>query len=233
MEKPAYEEYAGKPKDARREAISSSGALDRKRFLLSASPEWKERIRKLQDIVYELKKEHPEAISLSLFGSLTKGYANEKSDVDAYLNVDNSSVNIPAGKRVSNAFFLAGLIGDKLREEFNLSEEQVGHIIPALWSKKTLKEDLKDSTYNVNVVRKLFLLSVGANINEYRKIVFDELEAKGIDGDLVWISIMDELANFENSGLPGNAQQKRRLLYPKTLAEGRKYFLQESKEGIS
>ena len=57
MEKLAYEEYSGKPKDTRREVISLSGVLDRRRFLLSASPEWKERIKKLQDIVYELKED--------------------------------------------------------------------------------------------------------------------------------------------------------------------------------
>jgi len=81
-----YQKYTGKEKEERRELASTYGDLERKRFLLSRNPELKERLEILQVLVYEMQKEHPEIISLSLFGSLTKGYATPESDYDGYIN---------------------------------------------------------------------------------------------------------------------------------------------------
>ena len=230
MEKLAYEAYSGKQKNLRREIISESGTLDRKRFLLSASPEWKDRIRKLQDIVYELKKEYPEIISLSLYGSLTKGYANEESDIDAYLNIDEDVAN--KNLRTQSRFFYEDIARKKIKDVLGLSDGQVRHVHSEFWAESKIVKDASHGFASWQIAQ-LFLLSVGKDINKYRKVVFNESEKLGADGETYWQSIMDSLAFLENSGLSKELIQKRGFLYPKTLTEGRKYFLQEAKDSIS
>lgn len=226
MEKHSYEQYVGKEKNERRELMSASGALDRRRFLLSRSLEWKERIKKLQEVFYEIKKDHPEVVSLSLFGSLTKGYANEESDVDGWLNIDNDKT-----PKNSSPEQYQNMIISHIKHALNLDYKKIEHVVPVFWQKEEIIHMCKHK--DVGDLVKLFTLSIGRDINNYRKIVFDELEKEGLDGEIVWISLMDKLALFESGGLDGAAQRKRRKLYPRNLAEGRKYFLQGLPDEIS
>lgn len=64
--------------------------LDTHRFVLSENPELRERLKKFKKEFAELKKEYPELSACTVFGSQTKGYATEKSDLDVsvYLDTD-------------------------------------------------------------------------------------------------------------------------------------------------
>ena len=125
-EKHNYIEYDGLPKEERRKRITEAAtkSLEAKRFLLSRNPELKNRIRQLGVVVRKLKKEHPEIISLNLCGSLIKGYANKKSDIDA-----NLLVNInPEGNDALYPYYDT-LIRKSLIQDLHLQATQVQHCI--------------------------------------------------------------------------------------------------------
>ena len=93
---------------------------------------------------------------------------------------------------------------------------------------KVVKTVIEQSNGRVPVV-------AGAGSNDTAKSMrtAKAMEKLGADGETYWQSIMDSLAFLENSGLSKELIQKRGFLYPKTLTEGRKYFLQEAKDSIS
>lgn len=62
--------------------------LERKRFFLSPSPEAKERLERLRQAYAELKSNYPEFFGLTIYGSHTKGYANDTSDIDGHIFLD-------------------------------------------------------------------------------------------------------------------------------------------------
>ena len=221
LERPSYEAYESKPKNERRQIVSASGVLERKRFLLSSSPEVKERLHKLQDLVYELKKEYPELICFSIYGSFTKGYAMPESDIDGHFMVDE----VLKSKKHSE---LELELHERLKKELNLTDTQIIDTDVYLWSKERLRKLCHDPQWwNQQVPSLLFVMSVGRGIDEYRRVVFDELEGMGSQGEKVWKEIIQSLINQENAGFSDEFQKKRQNLYPKTLAEGRKYFLNE------
>jgi hypothetical protein len=77
----------------------------------------------------------------------------------------------------------------------------------------------------------LFQLGVGKGIYHKREEVIAALEAMDSQGEAVWTHLMDELWRWENQGFDEEIKNARKRLYPKTLAEGRQYFL--SKPGGS
>ena len=68
------------------------GSTEQKRFTLSQEEFAQERIAGIKSAVEELKIEHPEIVSLMLFGSLSKGQSREQSDIDGILFVDAEKV---------------------------------------------------------------------------------------------------------------------------------------------
>ena len=231
-ERPSYEAYESKSKDERRQIVSESGILERKRFLLSSSPELRERMSKLQDTVYELKEKYPEIISLGLYGSFTKGYATPESDIDAKVNIDTEiCVN---SENPSTPEFIVEELKDRLKKDLNLNDQQVMGIQLHLFSKLDILKSINKGWGGS--LSSLFLLSIGKDIDSYRRTVFDTLELMGKDGEKIWKDTMSNLAGFENIGFSYETREKRKSLYPQTLAEGRKYFLKEEpkymEEGI-
>lgn len=63
-----------------------------KRFVISKDEFARERVHALQAAFKEMQAAYPEATALSLFGSLVKGTANEKSDIDAMLVIDPEKI---------------------------------------------------------------------------------------------------------------------------------------------
>lgn len=59
-----------------------------KRFVIQQEQFAQDRITAIRESLGELKKEYPEIISLTLFGSLTKGKSREESDIDATVFID-------------------------------------------------------------------------------------------------------------------------------------------------
>jgi len=60
--------------------------LEKKRFHLSKEPALQERVHALQAEFEKFKSEHPEVVDFTFYGSLSKGYAAESSDIDGMLD---------------------------------------------------------------------------------------------------------------------------------------------------
>lgn len=124
-----------------------------KRFLLSSEPFAKERMASIQETLREMKHKYPEVLSFCTFGSMVKGTAHEKSDIDGYLFVDadqaaqrhpeESIINMTPKEEYTKhrkeislqAYFRPDirreyekLLRDSLQQKFDLYDEQVRHI---------------------------------------------------------------------------------------------------------
>lgn len=222
-----YQKYENLDKLDRKKQIAEDGSLEKNRFLLSNNPELQKRLKKLQEAVAELKKDFPEIVSLNLFGSMVKGYANETSDIDGYLMVDGTLIPHTSEDTYSHLIF------EKISDKLQIPEKQI-HIATYMTSENEIREYAKSSAYNT-FLQKLFFLSIGSDIDEfgrktpsivkYRKFVFGELEEMGATGERLWEELMLSLYEFENNGFPKELQEKRSRLYPWTIEEGKKYFL--------
>lgn len=216
--------------------IEDSGELELKRSLLSSDPELRERIKALREVVEGLRTKYPEIIGITLFGSHTKGYANEKSDIDACIYLDEEKVRIASHtmnheeKVFDSPHFL------QIQEEISSGishaglKQQSGGIIIYLISKDKLVERCHKGSFSINTIR-LFHLAAGKGIYEYREIVISTLENMVEDGERMWKNLMHELSVFENLNLDTVLREKRKDLYPKTLVEGRSYFLRNIPKG--
>jgi predicted nucleotidyltransferase len=230
-ERPPYEVYESKSKAERKEIVSASGVLERKRFLLSNSPEIKKRLHKIQEIIYEMKEKYPEIISACIFGSMTKGYANKESDIDMYLILDQEKLDkLMESKERENDEECVSELDYRLAHDLKLQPEQITNVLGLAYSKKSITESIKKG--NFRYTPQLFLMSIGRDIEGYRKAVLDELEKEGSEGEKDWRTIVDRLIEFENIGLPNDLREKRRKFYPQTIAEAKKYFLHEEPELI-
>ena len=99
------------------------------------------------------------------------------------------------------------------------------NIISTFLRKNQIRTDAEEG--KTKKMHPLFLMSIGSGINEYRKIILDELEKKGEKGERSWKEIAENLIWFENTGFPPNLMETRRKLYPDTIAKAKKYFLRE------
>lgn len=225
MSRYEYQQYIGKSKEERREVASATGWAERKRFLLSSNPEIKKRLAGLKEIVRDLQNRYPEFISLSLYGSLVKGYATPKSDIDAALFIDED-VEREAGRGQPYPYETPTLVVElerRLRKELSLTTAQF-IVNDRKISKKMLLENTRLGWVG-SIIIELFYLSIGRKIYEYRKIVLDELETMGAKGDEILKDLCDQLCEWEWGTYDPQTVEKRRKLYPKTVAEAKKYFL--------
>lgn len=209
-----------------------------KRFLFSRNPEIKKRIMLLHKTVKELKKEYPELISFNLFGSLSKGYAIEESDIDGVFFIDEDIahkgdiviakeingeiVNIPSDRYLN-------LFKQAIKEKLRLDDSHTKGIDIAYVSLHGIKKDLTSKqsllflpAYFIS----LFFLSLGGrDIVKYRREVFDILESQGKKGEEKWAVIMRNLAEFERGWK--DAQIYDKSFYPLDMKKARKIFLNE------
>ena len=72
----------------------------------------------------------------------------------------------------------------------------------------------------------MFRLAAGKGIYEYRELAISTLEQIGKIGEKRWSELMLGLLMLEWVNSHGPILDKRQNLYPKTLAEGRKYFVE-------
>lgn len=202
--------------------------LEKKRFVLSPDPELLKRLRSLHEALKKAKKYNPEIISIGLFGSMTKGYATESSDIDAVLFINETKLD----QRRKD---------EHLDSDYGSVTHYKDNFIRQLQDALQLTsiEQLKDfrvEYVSADLLRKsarrfpstltdLFLLSVSRDIEPYRKIVLDELESMGSEGEEIWRSIMQDLAEKENAGLNPEMIHQRELLYPKSISAAKNYFL--------
>lgn len=220
-------DYLGK--ETRMGIVSDSGELDFKRTLLSSDPKLREKVKKLREITEGLRAKYPEMIGMTLFGSHVKGYANNQSDIDANIYIDASRVFLPITEH-RKVNVLASPRFLRIQEELaqGISEAglraQSGGIYINLISKDQIIETCLSGSFSENIVR-LFHLGAGKGIYEYREAVISTFESMGEEGEKRWSNLMAELSLFENRDMKPDLQKIRKNLYPKTLAEGRRYFL--------
>jgi predicted nucleotidyltransferase len=169
-----------------------------------------------------MKEKHPELISLNLFGSFIKGYATSESDLDAYLMIDDG---ISAQNKTEPAAILDD-VKEHIKKELNLTNNQVLAIQLDGWNEERIKKFI-EANMTASLSR-FFLFSIGKDISNYRKLILDNLELNKVSGPKKWKGIMDSLRIQESIGFSTEVMDRRRKLYPQTLAEGRKYFLRES-----
>lgn len=114
--------------------------VETQRFRLSREPFARERIRAVKETMDELKDQHPEFLSMCLFGSLVKGRTRPDSDIDAYVFVDAERVERTDEKPIIQKHERAQIFRDDLQDLYEnlvreslarkaeLSKEQVEHV---------------------------------------------------------------------------------------------------------
>ncbi|MCR4311034.1 MAG: hypothetical protein NUV54_00465 [Candidatus Taylorbacteria bacterium] len=214
-------------KSERRSTVSSSGLLEAKRFLLFSESEIRERLHVLRRVNQELSARHSEIIALMLHGSSVKGYSNSKSDIDGYLLIDKEKLGRVPSNKNSDKLVIDDSSLEKIErdaeEQFKLVEHSALKIIPI--SEKSVVDSCRDAADPLLVLP--FYLALDKKINKYRELIISTLEQMGETGQINWTYIMEELWKSEGEGLDETTLVKRKNLYPKTLQEGREYFLRQ------
>jgi len=233
---PQYEQYIGKSKEDRRELISSNPAFERKRFFLSRNPEIKNWITGLKEVLKDAKERFPEIIGFSIYGSLTKGYAEKSSDIDLKVFFDRSKLPQEINEDINKDGLV--YILNKLAKTLSLGQKQITNVNRDTISKTEIKEYCQNLLKyndqilfieaNLHRLTDLFLLSISTELQEYRRVCLETLSASGEKGEIIWKKLMQLLHEFENKGFSPELKKKRLKLYPKTLAEGKKYFLHQN-----
>ncbi len=124
--------------------------LDTHRFVLSENQESREQLKKFKKEFAGLKKEYPELAACTVFGSQTKGYATEKSDLDVSVYLDTDK--FPKG---SDVYELA-----KIEEEATDDNE--------LWFENSKASDSRPHT-----TERFYLMK------KYRSLVKEKVEKSG------------------------------------------------------
>lgn len=112
---------------------------------------------------------------------------------------------------------------NKILKEKGFTEGQLTHLRPEIVSKEKIVQSFQKDPKNIAY---FFMMAIGSNeICRYRKVIFDELERLG-DKKIAtyqWQDIMRHLHIVERQ-VNGNLAETWSL-YPKTLEDGKKYFL--------
>lgn len=112
------------------EDFETENSTYEKRFQMPEDEELRERLKGVQQVVRDLKREYPEALSFSMYGSMVKDTATTESDVDGTLFIDTTpsgdkEVDATVLERVESGEYLNTFKSD-LQDRLGLVEEQVG-----------------------------------------------------------------------------------------------------------
>lgn len=221
----------GASKRERMSLVSSSGRLDDRRFLLPSNEHIRRRLDTLHEFVLNLEKEEPAVIGATLWGSYSKGYADFLSDIDAIIYIDSDKIKDDdqlqkLKEKIRRSVILMGpMVGQGIFESVISIADITKFCRGADAANLFYLPHPKTGTENDDTVLfRLFHLGMGHGIYRFRERIIATLETME-NGEEIWSKIMEELAHKENVGLDQVLFEKRRRLYPKTLAEGREYFL--------
>ncbi|MBP9816482.1 MAG: nucleotidyltransferase domain-containing protein [Candidatus Pacebacteria bacterium] len=176
----------------------------------------RERLANFRRVFENLQKEHPELIGVTLYGSQTKGYADENSDIDGYVVMD---FNVAKANHMSRSE-LSILVRSAMTQELGVSSSHL-HLIPHMVTREGIS-NLK--------THKLFHLGIGNGLREYREALIRSLESRGTEGEEDWQRIVGDLILHENYTFSDGLTERRMELYPMTLKQARAYFLPERRE---
>lgn len=122
-----------------------------KRFHIQPEVFAHERIKAIREAVEELKIQHPEILSLNLFGSLVKGKTKQESDIDAFVYIDTDL--IPQKQGETPVYVIAEHQEPLDVNELNIQRIDMGmHLRPDLYDlygemfPKKIKEKIPDLT---------------------------------------------------------------------------------------
>lgn len=170
-----------------------------KRFVLSQEEFLRQRLQVIKSEIDEIQKEHPEVLSLCLFGSMVKGTAHEGSDIDGFLYIDSEMIakneNTPKEQIIkpsttSDQAYLTKEVANKYLAEFRdgiknktgLEDKDVKDIKARLISEKIIDDEIKA------------LLEFYKNKEKYDADIDKWIENKPSQG-----SDIDELLLYEKS----------------------------------
>jgi predicted nucleotidyltransferase len=240
-------------KSEKLQKVVESHLLDERRFVYSKDPEVRKQLSLLFESIKELKTHHPEIIAFMLYGSRVKGYATQESDTDGVLLVDYEIAKKDLGEDANN-----NLSGNELKNRIRMKYKEIlsnklaekkllgssKNLIAEPVDKTKIMEALKgneeyllDRSY---CITQLFYFPVGrlpavqgqTHLNDYRRMVLDELEKQGDKGECKWQKIMKEVGYWEALWIgdeellgPSTAPERHKRIYPQTIKEARNYFL--------
>ena len=116
------------------ESSASSETPYEKRFQIPKEGEgWYERLKGVQDVIRTMQQECPEVLSFTVYGSVVKGTATERSDIDGTLFIDIT----PSEDEVLNQDILEAVQSERyvdrfkydLEHQLGFTPEQVGNDI--------------------------------------------------------------------------------------------------------
>lgn len=218
--------------------------LEKKRFNLSREKFSKERLKVLKEEFGEFQKNHPEVLALNLYGSITKGYAEPKSDIDGYLFLSGDANNTADfAERFKDV--LSGRLGsvELSFQSRRLSEGELESLIDSIIEdyskeKKTLPHTSMESAvpYFGNKCERLGELfvgiSLGNGLKQYRENILSKLSFLGKEGEEIWRKMVEVIMLLERPKIrPGfedssARQEKYKALYPQTVEKAIKYFVE-------
>lgn len=221
------------PKHLRTALIYDPGELDFRRILLSSDPRLREKLKTLGNVVEKLRIKFPEIIGVTIHGSHVKGYSNSESDIDATIFIDEDKIRHFENKQDAETFVNNLPRYLQIKDDINFEISNAGlekesrgiYIFPI--SKGTISKFCNGEfvpTSTIVTIMSLFNVTSGKGIYEYREFLISTLETKE-NGDAIWRGLMSELFQLENMTLDPKFREKITNPYPKTLAEGRKYFI--------
>jgi hypothetical protein len=206
------------------ESLNLEDKLEKKRFLLSDNEQIRERLDNLQELINELKEEHPEIVGMTVFGSSTLGYSSKSSDIDGHIIID---LDIPGkiSNKETSIVDLQESIKKQIVERLKIRDYQVDHI--GFYA--THEDSLREASHNdPTLVAPLFRLSIGTGIEKLRRIVLEELDKMGAKGENTWHQIMQYIWEKDSYRMSSELEEKRKELYPWTLAEAKEVYLRRS-----
>lgn len=216
--------------------------LEKKRFHLATEQFSKERLDALKQGFEEFQTQHPEVISFSLFGSMSKGYAKPDSDIDGWLFVSSEAENAEklgekfrevVGKELTGvglSVFVEPISGrdfDDLLDDMAKTYEGAKTRSASV----SIEEAIPYLNVKAERIGKIFMgISFGHGLNEYRAGVLQKLQSLGSFGETVWKEIMNRVRLYErfprrsDSDVIEMQKGKYARLYPNTLAEAIKVY---------
>ncbi|HLD25573.1 MAG TPA: nucleotidyltransferase domain-containing protein [Candidatus Andersenbacteria bacterium] len=223
--------------------------LSEKRFHLSPESFNQERIQGIKNAMREIKQESPEVLALTMFGSMVKGTARERSDIDGYLFVDADEVAKKYPTRdvietvtenddyfVSTTYLKPDIdaiyksaLREKLQKSLKLSNEQVKDIRIRPISNEIIDKEIANLTEAQKKSERpalassnlsaMFHLGVGLEIRPYRHHLIDKLSQMGDSGEKIWKEVIGATEINEQ-----NFTYNDKKHYPRSLAEARQTY---------
>lgn len=189
----------------------------KKRFLYPEKNIAQKRLRELVKSFEEYSTDNPDIAGITLYGSYVRGKANEISDIDGTIFVENTTREVKESIKNSFAtnFFkeieyhqesadAKGLaLIRKIGQDLKISKK---HFLDGLQvlpiNNKLIDSAMANSEIDVNAVNylsRMFNLSIGRGLDEYRNYFLSEMKKLSVKkADDLWNKILRSLKFFES-----------------------------------